>query len=330
MDSTVRLPPWSDLVAAILAGLLGSLLAGGGPLVLRVPFVLLAFFVVPGYLLLEAVVPRRPDRASEELLQGPAARSAIVVAVSTALAVLVGVLLNFTAGVTPAAVQGYLFGATILLGGLAAARRANGPPVRDALSLPRLAGQGLGDVVLTLLLAAAILFVVVVAVRAVMEPRDAEPFTEFYILGASGAPDCLPRLYNGSYQGSRVEGCAGPFDVVTLGIVNHEKAPRTYWVRGLWTSEVLRDDNSTAVVDVQEWTRWSVDLDPVPAVSEPGHRPTPQWEEAVQLPPPPQNGTWRLSFQLFTEEPPQAEPSGDLLTAPYRHVHLWIVSVDPA
>ena len=96
-----------------------------------------------------------------------------------------------------------------------------------------------------------------------------------------------------------------------------------YWLRAVWTNETL---SPPSVLGAQEISTQEFDLPHVPFDLRLGQNFTPQHEVPFQMPPPPGNGTWRLSFQLYTSPPPPVEPTQNFLETPLRRLHILIVA----
>jgi hypothetical protein len=121
----------SDLAIAILWALLAGLLVviGDAPTLVRSVVALPLVFVLPGYVLLEALSPRDAgDRANE--------RVALTIGLSLAVCALGALLLNlFTPGLRASTWTALLGSVTVL--GAAAAMTRRDPNVRPALRRPR-------------------------------------------------------------------------------------------------------------------------------------------------------------------------------------------------
>lgn len=305
------------------------------PAVLRVPLALLLLLVLPGYAFVAALFPEQPDpqaaasegrgwRTSVSGLE----RTALTLATSVAFVALVGLLLNYAATVTLRTTTHGMAIMSAFLIVVAAVRRLLAPPerrYRPALLLPSIpADWGRAERVLAVALALAIVFAGGSAAYVILQPRQPVHFTELYLLGSDGRPACYPATHlNGSYQHREGEACSGAAGLVTLGLANHEAGRRTYHVRAVWSNETVAG-NQTSVHTVLEWLQWTVTLEPVPVAREPTAPHEPQYERPLTVPPPPGNGTWRLSFQVYLDSPPALRATTSFLETPYRRVHLWI------
>lgn len=181
---------------------------------LGLPFVL--FF--PGYTLIAALFPGREDLDGIE-------RVALSFGLSIAVVPLIGLILNYTPwGIRlyPILISLNVFVLTMSF--LGWYRRKRLPEEKRLLisiniSLPDWAGMSRLDRVLSVLLAAAIVFAVGSLAYVVTTPKVGEKFTEFYILGPGGKAEGYPRELAVASEGS-----------VILGVVNHEYESEEYRV----------------------------------------------------------------------------------------------------
>jgi uncharacterized membrane protein len=317
-----------------LFGLLAALL--DWPSVLRVPLGLLFVLVAPGYAFIALLYPERhresvdgsPRRGLE-----PLERTALSLGLSIAVVPLLGLALNFTPlGIRLVPVLStvaiFTLGCTV---GAVLRRRAldaddrfrlhwerEGPPWSERTRL---------DKALTIALVLAVIFAAASLVYVLVKPRDAERFTEFYILGPTGKAACYPAKWDGEYyqvSNSDLAGqCSRYADNVTVGIVNHEGRDVTYHLRVVWMNETRLPDNSTQVNQVWMAFEQVVVLPHVKVDLSLDASFTPQYEFNYTLAQPPINGTLRLAFQLFKDTAPAPMGLGDV-GSPYRRLHLWI------
>jgi len=181
---------------------------------LGLPFVL--FF--PGYTLIAALFPGREDLDGIE-------RVALSFGLSIAVVPLIGLLLNYTPwGIRlyPILISLNLF---VLAMSVLGWYRRKGLPEEKRLviginiSLPQWKEMKKVDRVLSVLLAASILFAIGTLAYVITTPKIGEKFTEFYILGPGGKAEGYPRDLKAGQEGS-----------VILGAVNHEHGPEEYKV----------------------------------------------------------------------------------------------------
>jgi len=190
--------------------------------ILGLPFVL--FF--PGYVLIAALFPGRKALDGLE-------RTALSFGLSIAVVPLVGLGLNYTPWgirLTPILVSLTLFTLVVSAAAYWRRRGLDDPyyPVFH-LSVPRWSEMGRADRILSLVLAAAVLFAAGSIVYVVGSPKTGEKFTEFYVLGPGGKAADYPR-----------DLAPGQNAPVIVGVVNHEYAPVTYYVEvtaGGWVKD---------------------------------------------------------------------------------------------
>lgn len=203
------------LAAIIFLGeFLGSSSVGALRIILGLPFVL--FF--PGYTLIAALFPARGDLDGIE-------RTALSFGLSIAVVPLIGLGLNYTPwGIRLVPI---LVSLLVFVGGMSALafyRRRKLPeeqrfyPVFE-FDLPQWRELSRLDKVLSVLLAAAVVFAVGSIIYVVTTPKVGEKFTEFYILGPGGKAEGYPRELAVNEKGH-----------VIVGVVNHEYSAVKYYV----------------------------------------------------------------------------------------------------
>jgi len=207
-----------DVIVVILLSLLLALLAllGDGPfmIVLGLPFLL--FF--PGYTLMAALFPQKERLDTVE-------RIALSFGLSIAIVPLIGFVLNYTpwgVKLNPILISITLF--IFIASSVALYRRWRIPEderfePRLHIKLPKWGGQSKLSKVLLLALVLAILASIGAFGYAVATPRVEESFTEFYVAGSGGMVEDYPR-----------EVASGEKATVILGIVNHERQSKFYFV----------------------------------------------------------------------------------------------------
>lgn len=331
-------PSWQlwDVPAALALSLVALVVvASDAPAVLRVPIGLGALFLAPGYAWTCALFPRRPRGESAiDIDAGPgspmsaAMRFAVAIGMSTAVLILVTIAVESVGPLTELRVLGMLAVLTAVATAIWYARRSRSPkpsgtpaPVSGGRTPPESRS-------LAILLVAAMVLAGLAGAYALLNPRDAPEFTALYLTASDGIQHCFPdRHLEGAYGfDGREEGCAGLTpDRLLIGVTNHEGRAMDYWLRTVWTREVLAEDNLTDVLEAHVIGVWQVSLDSIEAPDDPNaFQHEAQYEIPFELPPPPSDGDWRLSVQLYTEEPPPAAPSRAFLEGPYKRVHLII------
>lgn len=308
-----------------------------GPEALRVPLGLAALFLAPGYALTGALFPRRSrggpafaiDAGAGSPMSG-AMRFGVAIALSTALLILTAIAVEAVGPLRALRVLGILAAVT----GLGTAAWLVRTP-KDAKPTPNPsaaaefpAEAGPESRSMAILLVAAMVLAAVAGAYALLKPRDAPAFTVLYLTASDGLQHCLPDRYvEGAYGLDR--GDKGCDDLtpgsLRIGVTNHERRTTDYWLRTLWTREEVSADNHTEVLEVEVIHTWQVTLDAIEPPNDPDpFRYEPQYETAFELPAPPGTGIWRMSVQLYTEEPPPPAPSRAFMESPYKRVHLVI------
>lgn len=174
-------------------------------IILGLPFILF----IPGYTLLAALFPRKTDLGRIE-------RVALSFGLSIAVAVLMGLILNYTwgLGLYPIVISLALF---IFVTSAIAWYRRRRLPAEEGFSIRwnadflRWRATSRLNRVLAIVLSAFILGVVGTLAYVIITPKAGEKFTEFYVLGLDGKAENYPQ-----------ELLVGEEGKVTLGIVNHE------------------------------------------------------------------------------------------------------------
>ena len=153
-------------------------------------------------------------------------------------------------------------------------------------------------VILTLVLLTAI----VMTVFIVVNPKEGEKYTEFYILGPKGRAADYP-----------TEFMAGTPQTVIIGIGNHEYQDITYTVETYAIESRLNNaTNRSTVVSATLLDRFSVTVP---------HNQTVEQPYSFRIMDPDVN---RLELLLFKETPPEEIPKNRLIGAGYRNLHLWL------
>jgi uncharacterized membrane protein len=211
-------------------------------IILGIPFLL----ICPGYALVTALFPKRETLCFVE-------RAALSVAMSMAIVAAVGIALNFTP-------WGFRLGTVVLsvtvftcfVAVFAFARRTLIPiPGRLAgefsLRLPASEGGPLNKI-LSIVLVLAILGTITVIGWTIAVPREAEAFTELYVLGHNGKMRDYPTgfvMEAGQISQVAYSSGSGAVDAqwgeVTIVIVNHEQNTVIYSVK------ITIDDTPTGI-----------------------------------------------------------------------------------
>jgi uncharacterized membrane protein len=325
--------PVLDVPVAALVSLLALLLVPlDAPPLVRVPVGLAALFLAPGYAWSRVLFATRAGSGSGLGVDGGAAspmsgpmRFAVGLALSTAILVLVVITVEALGPLRPQRVLAALAAVTVAATAVWVVRSKPGLPGPSDIAGPAVANTG-GSRTLGILLVASMVLAGLAGGYALLKPRDAPAFTQLYLTATDGQQHCFPdRFVQGAYafDPREADECEGAADILVVGVANHEGKETEYWLRAVWTREVLTEENLTEVLEVQPIRSWQVSLESVKAPDDPQPHEA-QYEVPLELPPPPGNGSWRMSVQLYTATPPPLEPSIAFLESPYRRVQILI------
>jgi uncharacterized membrane protein len=191
--------------------------------------ILLVLFL-PGYSLIAALFPKRDDLDSIE-------RVALSFGLSIAVTPLIGLALNYTPwGIRLDPILICLTGFTLAMCLIAYLRRRTLPDnekfaVSFGLFFTKarrsFRAESRTEKILTIILILSILIAIGTVAFVVLQPKQGEKFTEFYLLGPDGKASNYPTNLT-----------AGENATVIVGIVNHEYATTNYRL-------VVRVDNNT-------------------------------------------------------------------------------------
>ena len=330
-DSGVTLP--ADLTAvALITILTGAAIVVPGVRstglrsVLAVPFVLF----IPGYAIVAALFPEAgasdgeadgETEASERAVRPGLTyveRAALSFGVSIAVVPLIGLVLNITPfGIQLAPVLLSVSGVTLVASALAVYRRLQ-LPATDRFSVPyRRWGRSVVGVfsghesnldrLLTVVTVIALLLAVTSAGYAFAVPKEADAFTELYLVTEQDDGELIADDYP-------TEFVSGESKSLVVGVGNYEHQPVEYsLVVELQDATVV--NNSTQVHNRVELSRQRLTL----ADEE-------TWENQLNLTPEMTGERLRLSFMLFKGDPPSTPTTDNA----YREAHLWITVSDSA
>lgn len=248
------------------------------PLRIVLGLAFLLFF--PGYSLISFLFPEKGEIDTIE-------RIALSFGLSIAIIPLIGLILNYTPfgiKLEPILLITSLF--NVIFSSLAILRRKRAlnpffPEVRIDL---RFKSAGMLDKALTIVLIVALFISVATLVYIIMNPRQSERFTEFYILGPKGkAADYPTKLF--------VNQTAS----VIIGIVNHEQITVNYTIE-IWLLDVNFENNRTSIRSMVLIERFNVTLEHKPL----SEKWEPQWEKlynfSIDKP-----GHFKIFFLLFKD-----------------------------
>ncbi len=314
--------------AAVLASVLIYYVVPSTPLRFLVSIPLLLFF--PGYVLVGVLFPRHGEvDHSHSNGNGSLAtirnlgritvpeRAALSVGLSVALVPFYGFSLEllpveaFDGAIIPTLVGG------VLIGALVASGRRLRVPTSERFSLPlesigaKIRAPFSGPMpraerIATIALAATVLLAVCSVGYVFAVPQDGEQFTDLRVMTES--PD--GELTLGDYPDQIGVDETAEF---VIGIDNREGEPREYTVVVV-AERVIDNEGSVTPIESTELGRFETTLDG-------GERALQSQTVTPESP-----GEFRLSYYLYTDEPP-ADPSAD---SAYRNVHLTVTAVDEA
>jgi uncharacterized membrane protein len=281
---------YAIVTAAVLLTLsVGNLLA-----------ILLVLFV-PGYVLVAALFPGplALHKSDIDWIE----RIALSLGLSVAVVPLIGLLLNFTPfGIRFAPIVAAISLFTVGVGYVAIRRRMRLPVDRRLsltieLTFPKWKEYSALDKGLSIAFGASIVVASGTLAYIVLEPRPAETFTGFYILGPAGSASGYPTNLTLNEPGS-----------VILGIANHEFATVNYTVRidivGMRiVYNATSKFNETVEVNRTTWSTFSLTITD-------GNNWTRPYTFRIKY-----NGLWQVQFLLFKD--------GDFSVA-YRNLHLYV------
>jgi uncharacterized membrane protein len=272
--------------------------------VLTIPLVL----VIPGYCLIAVLFPKGSDISLLE-------RIALSIGLSIVIIPLIGLGLNFTPwGIRREPVMVSLILFSLVMVSVAFFRRVILPRnerfsmpfsrIRPALFKAFLSkGNTRADQLLNVVIILGIIIVTLTTINVIVNPREGEHFSEFYILGenrtAADYPDQI--LVGQSYP-------------LYIGIVNHEYRNTTYTVETWMTREEYNTTTNTSSV---------LAMDPLDRLSL-----TLSHNETIEIPynmSAKKTGYNRVEFLLFNESVPgPLVNDSNRFNATYRDLALWI------
>lgn len=295
---------------------------------LRAVFGFAFVLFVPGYALTAAVFPRRrPDSetvAPESSSGGDRddvrriritgiERFVFSMGASVVVAPLAALALNFTPwgiDLLPALVSLSAF--TVVMT-VAAAVRRQALPTGERFRVPfrrwfRNAGTGQyspnsrSDVIFGIALVLALVLAASSATYAVTTPDQSDPHSEFYLLTENDAGD----LVADGYPQNLTTDSSEP---IVVGVNNRENRPQRYTVV-VELQETTSEGNEARVTGAETLERFETDRLETDET----------WQQTHQLTPTMTGDSLRLTYKLFTGDPPQDPTTGDA----YRELNLWV------
>lgn len=247
---------------------------------IRVTIGLIFILFLPGYSLVSFLFPEKDIEDIE--------RIALSFGLSIAIVPLIGLLLNYTPfGIRLSPVLFSISAFNILFASMAILRRRKSiEPFRPQIKI-EIGEMSRLDKILTIALLIALILSISALVYIILNPRQAESFTEFYILGSKGKASDYPTTLFAKQQASLI-----------IGIVNHEQRTVNYTIE-IWLVNATFENNKTNVKKMLFFDRINVTLDPKP-IKESWE---PQWEIlynfSIDEP-----GSYKMFFLLFKDLEP--------------------------
>ena len=287
-----------------------------GPSILRTILGGLVLFVVPGYVLVAALFPRRSNaapplrsRAADARLSCPE-RLALSIGVSVALVPLLGHLLGATTGFDWRAVLQFLAIGIGAMGIFAVIRRFQVPAAERfyppfgawlAGGLSEFGARSLGGKVVLLGLVGSILLSGTTIAYVLSVPQSGERFTDLHVVSTDGSGNHVSAGYPVSVR-------RGDPATLTVGVHNFEGEPMEYEV--VVTIERVVDSNGEArVVEKRELDRFGATVGP-----------DEQWNRSHTVRPPLAGENLHLNYYLYRDEAPKSP----VKATAYRHVYIWM------
>ena len=272
--------------------------------VLTIPVVLF----IPGYSLIAALFPKNDDIGLIE-------RIMLSIGFSIAIVSLGGLVLNFTPwGIRLDSSLLLLIFFTWVMVLVALYQRALLPSEeRFRISFFAIAGRirqeflpnaesGI-DRLLSVMLTLIILVVIITTIYVIVDPKEGERFTGFFILGENRTATNYPNLI-----------IVGQNYPMFIGVENYEKRNMTYTLE-TWMIYMEFDNitntSRTQIMDPNDWLSFTL-----------AHNETTILPYNLSLKKADYN---RVEFLLFNESVPGPEVRGsDRINASYRNIHLWL------
>ncbi|HJJ28590.1 MAG TPA: DUF1616 domain-containing protein [Methanocorpusculum sp.] len=280
---------------------------------LRIVFTVPVILFIPGYALIAALFPRA--RIEGKGING-IERFALSVGLSIAVVPLIGLALNYTPfgiRLDPVVICLVIFTLimaviTLIRRGITAAEERFYvpfekifPSVKNALFSKE---QKPVEKVLSVILIIAILIAAVTTVYVIVNPKDGEKFTEFYILGADKMADNYPAKFDENAEQS-----------VYVGVKNHEYRDVTYTMDVLFLNAEWDDEtNSSKINKEMSYVRVSIPVENAGEYLEP-------FSFTIS-----DISYNRVEFLLYddTNVPAQDATAQEKMDAAYRDLHLWV------
>jgi len=297
-----------------------TLLDVGG--VIRIVFGLVFTLFIPGYVLIFTLFPTRKTDKGIDVLQ----RIILSIGFSIALVPLIGFGLNYTPwGIRLESVSVFLTYFVLIFGVLGLYRWYKTPTetrfiVSFEVSFPR--SENKMETALTILIVASLLIAAAIVVYVILNPKEGEHYTEFYLLTS----DHTNRGYQKNLTGG--EEAAG-----IIGILNHEYRTMDYTLEIWLINQTNFYNESTAENQTIYNHMWFVDKITVTLPHtdiDVEQANITQWESNYSFPIT-RNGSFKLTFLLYitptneyTLDRDYTDIAAQKINEAYRELHLWI------
>ncbi|MCS7143416.1 MAG: DUF1616 domain-containing protein [Archaeoglobaceae archaeon] len=255
-----------DLIAVIVLSLLIIFFIYALPeSPIRVAIGLIFILFLPGYSLISFLFPEK-DLENVE-------RFALSFALSIAVVPIIGLILNYTPfGIKLSPILLSISAFNIIFALMAILRRRKSlEPFRPKIKV-ELNKMNKLDKIITIILLTALIISISVLIYIIMNPKQAESFTEFYLLGPKGKAVDYPTSIFAKQQASLI-----------IGLVNHEQKTVNYTIE-IWLVNATFEDNKTTIRKILFLDRINVQLE---------HKPiTDKWETQ-----------WEILYNFSIDEP---------------------------
>ena len=277
---------------------------------------------IPGYVLLSALFPTKKEDKGIDATE----RIAFSFGLSLAIVPLLGFILNFTPwGIRLESILFFLFIFVFTVGTIAIYRWTKAPQDKRYITylditLPKFSNNTNKALVILLIISISIAAGSIIYV--IINPRNGETFTEFYILGSTGKIAEYPKNLIKGENAS-----------ITIGLLNHEYKQISYtievWLidkRTVYNKTTL--ENETTYLHMWFMDKISTTLDHFDVNTEKEWEP--QWEYDYNFSID-RLGNYALTFLLFTTPTTEhystedyRETASEKIESAYENVYIWI------
>lgn len=291
-------------------------------IIIRTIFGLPMILFFPGYIILFALFPTKKEDKGINTIE----RIAFSFGLSIAIVPIVGFLLNFTPwGITLISILFSLFIFIFFVGLIAFYRWIKSPIdkrfiIYFEISFPKFSNNI--NKILVFILIIFILTSIGSILYVIINPRNGEPFTDFYILGPTGKISEYPKNL---VKGEKAN--------VIIGILNHEYKLINYTIE-IWLIDKTNIYNNTKNENVTIYNhmwfigKMSIILNHFDLNVENGWKPQWEYEYNFSID---RLGNYALTFLLFTSPTSEYYYSRDYkeiafekIESAYKNVYIWV------